>query len=65
MSSTELTHFRSRNEFEIFGVRSLRVEEFHGIVGSVKSSNFEGVNLNSTEESLGVDKELLSVPSIV
>jgi hypothetical protein len=62
---TELSHFRSRDKFEVFGVRGFRVEEFHFVGHGVEGSNLEGRDLDSTEHGLGVDEELLSVPSVV
>ena len=63
--SSVLAHLRSRDEFEGLGIGVRGAEEFHLVGLLVKGSHFEGVDLNSTEESLGVHKELLSVPSVV
>ena len=51
---TELSHFGSRDKFEVLSVLGLRVEEFHLGGFSVKSSKFERKDLNSVKESLAV-----------
>jgi len=60
-----LSHARSRDEVEGFGVSGLGVEELHGGGVSVVGSDLEGDDVNTVEHSLVVYKEFLSVPCVV
>jgi len=62
---SHLSHAGSRNEFEVFGVSSLGVEELHGLVLCVVGGDSEWNDVNTVEHSLVVNKELLSVPGVV
>lgn len=60
-----LSHARSGDEFEVFGVSCFGVEELHGGGGFVVGGDLEGDDVNTVEHSLVVYKEFLSVPCVV
>ena len=57
-------HAGSGDEVEIL-VLAAGSEELHALVNFVVSSDSEGQDLDTVEESLLVDEELLSVPDVV
>lgn len=60
-----LSHSGSRDELEVFLDTAWASEELHSLRFFIISSDLEWADLDTVEESLVVDEELLSVPHIV